>query len=491
MKNTRIILALLLVFSLVIGGMIGHLSRLQASLINSSALSTAELYSVALTQFRALYSSEVVAKAKVLGLDITHDYKNHHNAIPLPVTLSMQLAKKISDYTSGAKVNLYSPYPYPWRVKERDNQVTQFESDAWVYLLKNPTKSYSRFEKTKGDAVLRYATADIMEPQCVACHNSHEDSPKKNWKVGDVRGVLSISLPLNDIILHAEESLKKTSMVYALVGFFMALIIGVIIIRLRQQSKTLQAHVAERTAELFNAKQVAEKANLAKTEFLSRMSHELRTPLNAILGFAQILELDAEKLNDAQQGSVQEIIDAGQHLLELINEVLDLAKIESGKLDVSIEKVVVDDVVHESITLIQTQAALRHIEVVDNISGKGLSILADRIRFKQVLVNLLSNAVKYNHESGRIILDSELIIDNQCLRIHVTDSGDGLSAEDIGKLFVSFERLDKVNNVEGAGVGLVISKHLVELMGGRIGVESTLGKGCTFWIELPVDLSGD
>lgn len=233
------------------------------------------------------------------------------------------------------------------------------------------------------------------------------------------------------------------------------------------------------------ARDHAEKANTAKSEFLSRMSHELRTPMNAILGFGQILEMDAKELNETQQTNVKEILDAGHHLLTLINEVLDLATIESGKLEIFMEKVDVDDAIHQSVALIHPLAEVRNIELCDHVSGKGHIIQADPTRLKQVLVNLLSNAVKYNSENGRITLDSKLT-DNQHLRICVTDTGTGLTQEEIAKLFVSFERLDKVNNVEGTGIGLVITKHLVELMGGSIGIDCVPGEGSTFWVEFEV-----
>jgi len=245
----------------------------------------------------------------------------------------------------------------------------------------------------------------------------------------------------------------------------------------------LELKVVERTADMKVARDQAERANQAKSEFLSRMSHELRTPMNAILGFGQMLEMDADALSENQQSSVKEILDAGQHLLNLINEVLDLARIESGKMEISIETVLIEDVLQQCINLIQPEAKIRHLELVDHVSSKGYIVQADFTRLKQVLMNLLSNAAKYNCEHGQVILDSK-ILDSQRLRISVTDTGKGLSDEEIAKLFTSFERMDVINNVEGTGIGLVITKHLIELMGGSIGVDSNKGEGSTFWIEL-------
>ena len=870
MKNTRIILALLFISTITMGGLIWHISQLQRDLIHSTALKTAELYSVALTQFRNIYTSEVVAKTQSMGIDIAHDYASRKDAIPLPSALTMRMAEEISKNASGSKAQLFSPYPFSLGGKGNKTPYSNFENKAWDFLVKNPDQVYSRFDEAGTGTILQYATSDIMQEQCVACHNSHPDSPKNNWKTGDVGGVLIINLPLDDIIIETEKNLKSISIIYFSIGIGLVLIIGIVIVRLRQQSQKTQhdrdfsqgllntapvivllldthgciqyvnpyfeklcgykldeikgkewvstflpehdqdrirqllrsaergdqvdgninpivcrngkehqiewyartmrddagkvtgvlsigqdvtihrqkeealivseqrliesqkiahlghwiwnivdgtlewsdehyrifgvepgeitpsyeafldtvhpddrekcAHalteamtnnnynmshrlllpdgvlryvhgqgrvyydkagepvrmmgtiqditeqtlaereieksrsrfeaifesipdaivyvdpdrkiqmvnsatiqifgyeeaeltgnqtkmlyaspevfmdqgkerfnpkseaknipyevmyrrkdgqeftgetlgipvkslngeilgylgiirdvterkridtellkyrehleelVQKRTALMQFARDESVKANKAKSEFLTRMSHELRTPMNAILGFGQILELDAEGFTETQQGNVKEILDASRHLMDLINEVLDLAKIESGKLEITMENVSVDDVLQQSIALIQPLAASRYIELTDHVYGNGYVIKADITRLKQVLVNLLSNAIKYNRENGSVTLDSEHI-DKQRLRIRVMDTGKGLTEKEIAKLFKPFVRLDKVNNVEGTGIGLVITKHLVELMGGTIGVECTPGEGCTFWVE--------
>ena len=233
------------------------------------------------------------------------------------------------------------------------------------------------------------------------------------------------------------------------------------------------------------ALQAAETANRAKTDFLSAMSHELRTPMNAIMGFAQILEMD-RSLSPKQKENVQIILKAGGHLLALINEVLDLAKVEAGRLTLSIEDVSVAGQFEECATLMGAIASAKGIQLEFVSIGDHLFVRADRIRLKQALVNLISNAVKYNRAQGNVRV-SATESDSGKVRFAVTDTGHGIPAERLNQLFKPFERLGAdTTGVEGSGIGLSITKHLVEAMEGTIGVESAFGIGSTFWIELPM-----
>jgi signal transduction histidine kinase/ActR/RegA family two-component response regulator len=236
---------------------------------------------------------------------------------------------------------------------------------------------------------------------------------------------------------------------------------------------------------LETARHDADHANHAKSEFLSRMSHELRTPLNAILGFAQLLELDA--LNPEQRESVAHILKGGRHLLELINEVLDIARIEAGRLAISLEPVSVNLLVKESLDLIAPLAAKEHVQLDGNLAEtRERYVQADRQRLRQVLLNLLSNAVKYNRKGGTVTLSYDETPEAQ-LRIEVTDTGPGIATDKMELLFTPFQRLGvEQTAIEGTGLGLALSKRLVEAMGGKLGVESTVGRGSTFWVQLPM-----
>jgi PAS domain S-box-containing protein len=233
---------------------------------------------------------------------------------------------------------------------------------------------------------------------------------------------------------------------------------------------------------LIEARESAERANRAKSEFLSSMSHELRTPMNAILGFAQILEID-EELGADQRECVREILQGGKHLLQLINDVLDLSRIESGRLTLSLEPVALAEVVADCLKLIQPLAGTRGIEPRVSVPAS-CKVMADRVRVKQAVLNLLSNAVKYNREGGQVALEAELA--GGRVRIVVSDDGPGIAAERMAELFQPFSRLGaEFSVIEGTGIGLTITRRLVEMMHGTVGVESTVGSGSRFWVDLP------
>lgn len=257
---------------------------------------------------------------------------------------------------------------------------------------------------------------------------------------------------------------------------------GVVIV---SRDVSAQVHLE---AALRQAQEEAEQANRAKSEFLSRMSHELRTPLNAILGFGQLLE--QADLTPRQKRNAGLIVKGGRHLLELINEVLDISRIEAGHLQLSVEPVAVRRVVQEALDLVQPLAAARRIllrtEDGEASDGWSLHVLADLQRLKQVLLNLLSNAIKYNYEAGQVVVACERT-GTQRLRLLVRDTGPGILPEKLDRLFIPFDRLDAEHTrVEGTGLGLSLSRRLAEAMGGTLGVESHVGAGSTFWVELPL-----
>ena len=256
LNERAIIFALVVLFVSGVVFTMWHLTRLQSQLNESSALEHAKLYSEAIAEFRTLYTQEVVETVRDRGIVITHDYKHREGAIPLPATLSMLLGRRIGDLGSGARTHLYSAYPFPWR-EEENRRLFQdpFARNAWEYWQQNPDSDepFYRFEEFEGRVSLRYAIADRMRPSCVDCHNSHPDTPKNDWDVNDVRGVLEIITPMDSIIEQTQAGLRDT---FLLMGVMTVLgVIGLVLVidRFRRTASILETRVKERTAELSKA----------------------------------------------------------------------------------------------------------------------------------------------------------------------------------------------------------------------------------------------
>lgn len=308
-----------------------------------------------------------------------------------------------------------------------------------------------------------------------------------------------------EAVNNARASYDKASYLVAIVGSG-ALLIGLFIAsyvfrtsrlqeglvnaameQLSSSAELLETRVKKRTLELEEAKQLAEIANQEKSRFLARMSHELRTPLNAVIGFTQLIEEDIESGADSSHhlDSLQHVTKAGRHLLHLVNDVLDLAQIEEGEMGYKISDVNLSAEIEENLKLIQPLAQKNNINVIFNAGEFGdIYVRADDMRLKQVLLNLLSNGIKYNRNGGNLIISKGTGHTGR-FRLNITDTGNGIHKEDFDVLFKPFSRLYlDTSSTEGTGIGLSISKNILEQMGGSIGVESTPGVGSTFWFEL-------
>jgi two-component system, sensor histidine kinase and response regulator len=260
--------------------------------------------------------------------------------------------------------------------------------------------------------------------------------------------------------------------------------------KVRNRTSTLEGIIEslnEKNYFLLEAKEKAELSEQEKTKFLARMSHELRTPMNSILGFSQLMLLDStEVVSPLHTDYLYEVLKAGEHLLELIDEVLDLAKIDAGKINLSMGDVELWPVLNECVSLLGPVADRRNIKfLINDVSNMECCVRADRMRLKQVIINLLTNAIKYNKEGGSISLSCNDLKDGW-IRIAVTDEGQGISRSEHKQIFEPFERLINSTDIPGTGIGLALVKQLLVLMGGSVSVDSVQGKGSTFWFVLPV-----
>ena len=318
-------------------------------------------------------------------------------------------------------------------------------------------------------------------------------APSKNYFTDPERAEAAIKLVLREkkvtdyeLTARARDG-KKTEVSYNATTFYDRdrTLQGVLAIaRDVTERKRNEQALQETNTELASAKSAAEEANLAKSDFLSSMSHELRSPLNAILGFAQLMELASPLPTDSQKESIAQILQAGWHLLKLINEILDLSVIESGKVSLSTESVSLAEVMSECQAMMEPQAQQLGISMTFPRFDNPFFVSADRTRLKQIVINLLSNAIKYNKEQGTVVVDCTTSTPG-FTRISVKDTGAGLSPEKLAQLFQPFNRLgQEAGGVAGTGIGLVVTKRLAELMGGVLGVESTAGEGSVFWCEL-------
>jgi signal transduction histidine kinase len=452
----------------------------------AAVLEAAASYSHAITTFRNFYSSSVVTPAQRGGVEVSHEYRSRNGAIPLPATLTIDLAEELAGEHRERRFRLYSDIPFPWR---KDRVLDDFEREALAELSRDPTVPVVRIARLEGRDYVRYASAVLLGASCVDCHNTREDSPRRDWKVGDVRGVQQVTLPLPDTSGLVARNLIESSTFLVVLAGLGVVTIGLLFRRLKAslgESQRLAAVAEERNVELTDAKLSAERHSRAKSEFLANMSHELRTPLNAIIGFAEILK--DERLSTARPPAeyATDIHQSGLHLLTIINDVLDMAKIEAGKIELDENLFDLDSEVEVVLRMILPRAKEGALTVETAIVRDLPPVYADRRLLRQILLNLLSNAVKFTPRGGRVTLAAGLEPDGR-LTITIGDTGIGIAQEDLDRVMQPFAQVDAglSRRYEGTGLGLPICKALTELHGGIMTMSSTPGRGTTVTVRFP------
>jgi len=491
------------VFLMVTGIVIAYffLASTTQTLTNQTSRINAQRYLEALSAFRTLYTEEVVNTAKKQNITISHDYKNIKNSIPLPATLSMALGKEIGKFQSGAQTFLYSRYPFPWREQENKTIFDQdFSQQAWQSLTKNPEQAFFRFEEVNGQMSIRYAIADVMRSGCVDCHNNHEQTPKNDWKLGDVRGVMEVILPINKAQFSAQSSLQATFIVLFAMIALVTLVLFIFVRRIKIDAKKLTSSNLEMTlkqqqVEFANnemalaIEQLECKAtelassNQVKSDFMATMSHEIRTPLNGVIGMLNLLK--QSRMTHEQNNYTHLATVSALSLLNIINDILDFSKIEADKLTIESVDVHLEDLIGSLSATMAHNAHEKGLELIVDVSQlKNVVTKGDPHRIKQILTNLISNAIKFTSK-GEVVINTkiELVNDNKLLfSCSVSDTGIGIAQHKLNSMFERFTQEDSSTTRQygGTGLGLAIVKKLCLLMNGDISVTSKQGQGSSF-----------
>ena len=427
----------------------------------------ADLNSV-ITSMRGYYASNVVGRvlASPGSTQITHNYQSIPGAIPIPATLSLELGRVITEQQHNISYRFFSDYPFKNRAP---HMFDDFERRALSELRANPNRLISDASSTIFSDGVRVVAPIVMGAACVDCHNTHPDSPKRDWKVGDVRGIQEVAV--NQRIAANLFSFKYLLIYFALIGTA-----GFSFLLLQHRQAILIQGI---NREL-------EEASRHKSQFLANMSHELRTPLNAVLGYTElILDSVYGELPEKARSVLDRIQRNGRHLLGLINEVLDLSKIEAGQLVLTLSDYSLKAVVESVYTTVEPLAEEKGLVFKAEISPDLPTGRGDERQLTQVLLNLVGNAIKFT-DTGEVVIKASNV--NGSFEVAVRDTGPGISAADQAKLFQEFQQADNAISRKkgGTGLGLAISKRIIEMHGGRVWVESRPGHGSTFAFTLPV-----
>jgi signal transduction histidine kinase len=421
-----------------------------------------------ITSMRGYYASNVVGRvlASPGSTQVVHNYQSIPGAIPIPATLSLELGRVLTEQQHNINYRFISDYPFKNRAPHKFDD---FEKRALEGLRANPNQSIADAAGTVFTDRVRLVAPIIMGAPCVSCHNAHPESPKHDWKVGDVRGI-------QEVTISQQIAANLFSFKYLLIYFAVIGTAGFSFLLLQRRQAIIIQGINRQL----------EEASKHKSQFLANVSHELRTPLNAVLGYTElILNSVYGEMPEKARGVLDRIQQNGRHLLGLINEVLDLSKIEAGQLVLTLAdyslKTVVDTVYIAIEPLAKQKSLVLKAEVSPDLPpGRG-----DERRLTQVLLNLVGNAIKFT-DNGEIGIKASSV--NGSFEVAVRDTGPGISATDQTKLFQEFQQADNsITRMKGGtGLGLAISKRIIEMHGGKLWVESTVGHGSTFFFRIPI-----
>lgn len=464
-RNSLKILTSIVLIELL--ALFGFAIWLSAFLLKSSAIYGASDYSKVIQAARNIYSSQVVDRVRKSGIKVLPDYENHKGAIPLPATFTIELGHKLRLIEKDMNVALYSDYPFSWR-KDTGGPRDPFQKNALTFLRSHPDKPYYEVAFQDGRKILRYATADRMVQSCVSCHNSHPQSPKTDWKVGDVRGVLEVSRPIES---GGETNIALSYSVVFIVVICILEFFGLFVI-----FEALSTRAQKLTSEVST-----------RDDFISMAAHDLRSPLSSLLLNIQLNQemakdqeiIHSEKLDEIFKKLEKQV----KRLGGLIDNLLDVTRISSEKLSLNKARVNLSDLVKNTLDQFGGEIAKSRSKVTVNTSGD-VSGNWDPMRINQIISNLLSNALKFGEENP-IEINISKSGDNAVLTI--ADLGLGIPEKERDHIFEKFRRTTRTVGVQGLGLGLYIAHGIAEAHGGSIRYEENRPRGSIFIVELPLD----
>ncbi len=430
-----------------------------------------------LDAFDRYYSRIIVPRATAAGAQLTHDFERNPRDLPFPATFMKDVAEWLGDNDPQQEYRIYSDYPFPFR--KNGGPVDAFETEALTKLRTNDTSEIFEFEERPNGLRLRAAFEVKMEQACVTCHNRLLDSPKKDWKVGDIRGATSLSMDLPPVpgFFTAENLRWQLPALTSLLALLAVPVIALFISRLR----TRELLKVERLAL---ERDMALAASKAKTDFMGNMSHELRTPLNAIIGFSQMIENGINDKNSKEYA--RDIGSSGKHLLGLISDLLDLEKIERREIELDESEFDILETIKENVRRIKSVESNVQRGIRVKVKGSPVMLRGDQRMMNQVVINLLSNATKFSKAGGLVIISARVGPSGN-LVVEVEDHGIGISPNAIGEVFKPYVQANAqvARTHGGTGLGLAIIKEQIELHGGQIELESEEGIGTTVSFTLP------
>ncbi len=441
--------------------------RLQTTLIEASALESAGLYSDALSEFRTIYTAQVVKRVKRHpDFTVTHDYHDNEYAIPLPATLSMELGKKIGEHLSGAETHLYSAYPFPWRV-ETGGLFEAFRQEAWDALNANPDIPFYKFTKYKGRMVLRYAKADLIRPDCVNCHNTHPDTPKSDWAVGDVRGVLEIIHPIDVITDQHKAGMQGLYIISTMIALFG--LSGLYILMANSKAAS---------------KQFLKNKKLASLGVISaKMAHEISQPLGAALLKTQQMKryIDESQLEKLPKHT-DKLIRNLHRIDNIVRQLAAVGKTARRDNDTLFD---LNDIVRSTCAEMEAETLAAKVSLGVDVCKKSLYIMADKTEVERVFINLFQNALHaVKDNAGSRVVSVRTAVDKSNAVMQIIDNGYGMNDETKEKIFDAFFTTKSVG--EATGLGLAMCYGIITALNGSIHVTSTINQGATFTIKLPL-----